>query len=282
MTKNEFNRRINVFFERWNGQYNNYDNNFGTQCKDLFSQYNNDVVGYGTYIKGDAWALYGAAPDSVYEKIINTRTSVPQHGDVIIWGKTFGGYGHVAIFDSGDANKMRVFGENYPNTTKLDANNKVIKNGSPCQFVEMGYSGVHGYLRPRNTNDAEQVSPPVVTVDPKDTRINELISQNSELQRKLTEETTIIRPELQKQLENALQSILEANSLIYSLKKENSDIKTEKEGLNTQISLKTEEIKVLNAKIINLQNKPTNSIMLESVIWNFIKKIIPKIVKGKK
>ena len=157
---------LQEFLDRWNGKYNNYDNAFGPQCKDLFSQYNKDVAGNPSYIYGDAWKLYDAPPTQYYDKIVNTPTSVPEPGDIIVWKQSFGGYGHVAIFINGDVKKMRVFGQNYPITTKLDKNNKVISNGSPCQIVEMGYSKVTGYLRPKSLHPVVLPTPPPPPVPP--------------------------------------------------------------------------------------------------------------------
>lgn len=171
---------VEKFVEFWTNKYCDFDKTYGPQCKDLFSQYNIDVVGNPNYVGGDAWKLWDNAPDSYYEKVLNTPTSVPLNGDVIIWDKAFGGYGHVAIFLDGDVNKMRVFGQNYPNVTKLDANNKVIANGSPCQIVTMPYTKVKGYLRPKNLHipAPEPVvtppPPPPPTVDPKDAVIADL------------------------------------------------------------------------------------------------------------
>jgi len=140
---------LQEFINQWNEKPNDYDKKYGTQCKDLFSQYNADVVGNPNYVWGDAWELWNNAPTEYYDKIVNTLTSVPNPGDVIIWKKEFGGLGHVAIFVSGDVNTMVVFGQNYPKVTKLDKNNKVIENGSPCQMAQMPYSKVKGYLRPK-------------------------------------------------------------------------------------------------------------------------------------
>lgn len=144
-------QRVQDFVNQWNGKHDNYDNSLGTQCKDTFSRYNRDVAKNPSYVYGDAWQLWEKAPTEYYEKIVNTNTSIPNPGDVIVWKKEFGGYGHVAIaLDGCTVNKLRVFGQNYPNTTKLDKNNNVISLGSPCQVVEMSYSKVQGYLRPKS------------------------------------------------------------------------------------------------------------------------------------
>ena len=137
------------FIVRWNNQHDDFDGNYGTQCKDLFSRYNKDVVGNPNYVWGDAWALYDTAPSQYYDKILNTPTFIPQKGDVCIWKKEFGGYGHVAICLEGcTVNKMKLFGQNYPKVSYQNSKGNWI-NGSPCQIVEMSYSKVKGFLRPK-------------------------------------------------------------------------------------------------------------------------------------
>ena len=94
------------FFYSWNTKYNDYDKHYGAQCKDLFSQFNHDVVG-APYIVGDAKYLYlnynnntnqGKLLRQYYNRIPNTLTFVPKEGDVMIWnGWGTNPYGHVAV-----------------------------------------------------------------------------------------------------------------------------------------------------------------------------------------
>jgi len=144
---------LNEFVQRWNGQYDDFDNYASTQCKDTFSRYNRDVVGNPNYVLGDAWELYAKAPDSYYEKIRNTASFIPRAGDVCVWDKSYGGYGHVAIcLDGCTANSLRVLGQNYPVTSKQNADGSWTK-GSPNQIVTMSYNKVYGFLRPKENMD---------------------------------------------------------------------------------------------------------------------------------
>lgn len=115
------------FFDQWNNKFADYDHVYGNQCKDLFSFYNRDVVGNLAYVPGDAWKLYEACPAEFYSKV-----GTPRKGDVAIWKKEFGGYGHVAIvWDNG-----QFFSQNYP-----------LK--APCSLRTIPTNLILGYLRPK-------------------------------------------------------------------------------------------------------------------------------------
>lgn len=126
---------LSDFFNQWNGKYADFDGMYPGQCKDLFSFFNRDVVGNPDYIRGDAWQLYEACPSKYYKKV-----SKPQKGDVAIWKKELGGYGHVAIvWDDG-----RFFSQNYP-----------LK--APCSLQTIPTTKLLGYLRPIMQMTKQQV-----------------------------------------------------------------------------------------------------------------------------
>lgn len=267
---------LSDFIKQWDGKYNDFDGRFGSQCKDLFSSYNRDVVGNPNYVSGDAWKLWDNAPPEYYDKIINTPTSVPQAGDVIIWKQSFGGYGHVAIFVDGDVNKMRVFGQNYPKVTKLDAKNNVIANGSPCNISTMSYDKVQGYLRPKKAI----VAPPPPPAENKDEVIGQLkrevaqyLSYYNESQKQLSEvsiqlqEKNAVVDELNRQLDTLRREANEqdtAMGMIQALSKDNEEkfnkinleyialldnCEIEREKENQIIDLKNQEIERLKKEL---------------------------------
>lgn len=119
------------FYNKWNGKFAEFDGQFPFQCKDLFSFYNRDVVGNPNYVPGDAWKLYDACPAEFYTKVTN-----PQKGDVAVWEKAFGGFGHVAIVWDGG----KFFSQNYPLKT-------------PCLLQSIPTNQITGYLRPKNMYD---------------------------------------------------------------------------------------------------------------------------------
>lgn len=123
---------VDEFFNKYNGRYIDYDGSYGYQCKDLFSAYNEEVVGNPGYVKGNARNIYHNAPSQYYNKV-----SSPQKGDVVVWN--IGPYGHIAIY-----NKKNIIG-----FTSFDQN---MPGGSPCHFQWHTFSGIIGYLRPKLNN----------------------------------------------------------------------------------------------------------------------------------
>jgi len=142
---------LDDFVSKWNNQHADFDGFAGSQCKDLFSYYNRDVVGNPNYVMGDAWQLYDNAPSEYYDKVLNTTTGVPPRGAIVIWKQSYGGFGHVVVFLDGDANSFNAFSQNYPVLTKLDSNNKVISKGTPCSIQHFNYSKVKGWLIAKNS-----------------------------------------------------------------------------------------------------------------------------------
>jgi len=126
------------FTAKWNGKLLDYDGAFGGQCVDVYRQYCKEVfaVPQSPPVVGaaDIWESYLS---EYFERIGNTPDGVPVKGDIIIWSKfAGGGFGHVAIFSSGDTNNFISFDENWP-------------VGSVCHFQPHNYTNVLGWLRPK-------------------------------------------------------------------------------------------------------------------------------------
>jgi len=104
------------------------------QCVDLANAYIKYVLGLPIIEWTNAVDFAYKAGDN-YEWIVNTPNGVPQEGDLVIWGGT---YGHIAIFLEGDNTRFTSFDENYP-------------TGSPCHIQEHTYLSpkVLGWLHPR-------------------------------------------------------------------------------------------------------------------------------------
>lgn len=132
---------IKGFFDTFEGLW--VETNRGTdlstnqQCVDLWRAYNRKVINAPDIFGNppDIWNKYQA---DFYDKIPNTPTGVPQLGDVIIWSKTYGGIGHIAICT--DIANTKTF-------TSFDQNDPV---GEPCHYQPHTYTGVLGWLRPKN------------------------------------------------------------------------------------------------------------------------------------
>lgn len=130
---------LGEFYQKYAGKRLDFDGSYGAQCWDLFQFYNREVVGNPYVVSGDAWQLYEAVPGSFY-----TKVDSPKFGDVAIWKKSFGGYGHVAIvWDNG-----QFFSQNYPDT----------KNHTPSSLQTIPTNSILGYLRPKKFMTAYDTS----------------------------------------------------------------------------------------------------------------------------
>lgn len=108
------------------------------QCVDLWRAYNQKVIG-GPFMTGNATDFWMNYPTDFYDKIPNASISdVPQLGDVIIWGTKYSKFGHIAICT--DIANTKTF-------TSFDQNDPT---GTPCHYQPHTYTGVLGWLRPKN------------------------------------------------------------------------------------------------------------------------------------
>lgn len=150
------------FISKWLGKKCDWDNAYSGQCVDLFRQYVNDVLKLpqpsGVVGAADFWTRYETdlILKNNFTKIPNTPDGVPQKGDVMFWNKKAGGgFGHVAIFISGDANSFVSFDQNWPTL-------------SVCTKTTHNYTNVYGWLRPL------QVIPPSMP----DTTLSDFLAHN--------------------------------------------------------------------------------------------------------
>ena len=122
------------FFEKYNGKYLDVDQAYGPQCVDVIKAYFNEVLAKGAVL-GNANDYWNMTLEN-FEKIPNSSTAIPQLGDIIVWGKKIGSYGHIAIATGiGDDNHFESFDQNFP-------------LNSPCGYIIHTYYGVLGWLRP--------------------------------------------------------------------------------------------------------------------------------------
>lgn len=121
------------FIKAYNNRFLDFDGYYGGQCMDLAQFYNRDVIGaprmYGNAI--NQWSGYNS---KIYKRFPNTAGAVPMKGDIMIWGKGVGRFGHIAVFYSGNGKTFVSFDQNFP-------------IGSRCHLQAHDYSGVLGWLR---------------------------------------------------------------------------------------------------------------------------------------
>lgn len=123
------------FFNKYNNKGIDFDKFYGFQCMDLAEQYNKEVVG-APRLGGNAADVWNNYPKGHYDRIANTPNGVPQKGDIVIWSKALNGFGHIAVFNSGNVMTFTSFDQNWP-------------TGSVCHLQNHNYNYVLGWLRPK-------------------------------------------------------------------------------------------------------------------------------------
>ena len=130
---------LQQFIEKYLGTKVDWDKYYGGQCVDLYRQYVHDVLDFpqSPGVGGASEIWDSASPPQLYDFIENTPTGLPQAGDIVVWNrKVGGGFGHVAIFLSGDLNKFVSLDQNWPTLSKVT---KTTHN----------YNSVIGWMRPK-------------------------------------------------------------------------------------------------------------------------------------
>ena len=151
--------KIDEFFSAYNYKPIDYDGAYGFQCMDLYHKYVSLVLpGYPHPSQpGAAW-IWDTYDPKYYDRIVNTPLAIPQKGDILIWGKSAGGgYGHVAVYSSGNLFNFVSFDQNWP-------------NGSYCHFQGHNYfGGLLGWIRPKQpstgTTDRQTLQQIRIVVD---------------------------------------------------------------------------------------------------------------------
>lgn len=138
---------IDEFFKSVIGKKIDIDGAYGNQCVDLIKAYEKNCLGLVPEAVGDAWEYY----ESYYKKpflykhfkrITNTPEFIPAKGDICVFTRGFGKYGHVSIATGrGD---LKIF-------ESIDQN--AGGNLEACKYVTHTYNNFYGVLRPKNYID---------------------------------------------------------------------------------------------------------------------------------
>lgn len=133
---------LEEFVKETEGSFVDFDGRFGPQCVDLIRLYIEKVLpGYPQLppVMGaaDVWKNY---PATHFERIRRGPNNAPLPGDIVIWSRSFGPAGHIAIALQGIPGKQVVcLSQNYP-TGKPTA----VK-----EFKSYSYRAIYGWLHPR-------------------------------------------------------------------------------------------------------------------------------------
>ena len=133
--------RLQEFINKWTGVGLDFDGSFGFQCFDLYRQYCKDVLDVPqsppTGTKG-AVVIKDTYLKDYFTWVDNTPDGFPLNGDIVVWGTTYGPYGHVAVATEGNSNTFTCFSQNDP-------------LGALCGLkIYHSYMGVLGWLHPIN------------------------------------------------------------------------------------------------------------------------------------
>ena len=133
------------FVKKYKGKATDYDGGCGVQCVDLAKLYIDKVLGIKPQSIGNAEAYWNRYNELSYlknnfDRIANTPSFVPQKGDVVVWGKKHGKYGHIAIADGvGNTSYFYSYDQNWGG------------KGQGMTRIRHTYkSGFVGVLRPKN------------------------------------------------------------------------------------------------------------------------------------
>ncbi len=153
------------FIDKYLGKKIDFDNAYAGQCVDLFRQYCKEVlvISQPKRVAGaaDFWTNYDSDPNlkNNFDKIANTPTGIPLKGDVVLWNKRAGGgFGHVAVFISGNATQFTSFDQNWPTL-------------SVCTKTEHGYQNVYGWLHPKVSTP-----PPLIPAESTELELQKILS----------------------------------------------------------------------------------------------------------
>ena len=200
------------FKKKYQGKGVDFDGNKEFWCVDTYRAYCDEVLNIpqSPMVRGaaDIWNTY---LKKYFKRIENTPAGVPSQGDIVLWStKSGGGYGHVAVFDKGDAMDFTSLDQNWP-------------IGSKCHLQTHSYTNVLGWLKFRQpANDI-----------PTDWK-----KQYEELEKK-HKEYVVSREEKVKDLEGAIESLTidlkSRDDAIKELRKENAKLREEvKELMKTK------------------------------------------------
>lgn len=132
------------FVKTYKGKKIDYDKAYGVQCVDLAKLYIDKVLEIKPQSIGNAEAYWNRYEElnylkSNFYKIQNYPAFIPQKGDVAVWGKKHGKFGHIAIADGvGTTSYFYSYDENWGG------------RGQGMTRIKHTYkSGFEGVLRPK-------------------------------------------------------------------------------------------------------------------------------------
>jgi len=141
---------LDQFIEKYKGKGVDYDHFYSTQCVDLIRQYIKEVLNQpqprGVVGAKDFWTNYESDPNlnQYFNKIPKTQEGIPSKGDIIVWGSTYGKFGHIAIINWANVNQFQALSQNDPIGSLT-----ILKNYS--------YNHILGWFSPKGNMDYQKM-----------------------------------------------------------------------------------------------------------------------------
>lgn len=197
--------KFTTFLNKYNGKFVEVvDSSNYAQCFDLAIQWCIELglpsnIFAGLMYAYEIWSPSTAIASNNFEYILNTPDAIAQVGDLIVWGKTYGPAGHVAICTTiSDINHFQAFSQNDP-------------TGQPAILKDYNYNHVLGWLRYKG-----QITQPI-----------------DDCPAKLAEKTKL-ETELRSVITRKDEEITSLKGTIADLTTTNLEISKDKEGLITR------------------------------------------------
>lgn len=150
MTSKELLEKLDSFLTKYLGQSKGYptDSSYKGECLSIVKLYIKEVFGIDAPASGNGsaygyWLNFPSPLDTIFEKVENTPTLIPEKGWIAIWKPwSTNQYGHISIVDDGST------------LTKLvnDAQNWTSRI---FQKETNNYNNVIGYLKPKLDTESE-------------------------------------------------------------------------------------------------------------------------------
>lgn len=258
------------FIAKYKGKGLDFDGSYGNQCVDMARFYWRDVLGIsqprGVAGAKDFWTNYDTDPNlkNNFTKIPNTRELIPQKGDVIIWGSSYGKWGHIAIATEGTIDNFSAFSQNDPTGTK-----SIIK-------YYPNFNGVLGVLRPKSPNNGSN-EPEGDNMSDYEEAIRKAVGYDnvcSVLGQPTTTSSDVTNSKISEIISDKERYLRERNEARIEARIERDNYAEEIKAKDIQIALLKKDIAELNNELEKCQNQNTGETDLESDYEITGKKII--------
>lgn len=147
---------VDQFVAKYNGVHIDEDGYYGAQCWDVSARYAREVVGCPSFPTGSGGAeglfrIFANPIPQYFDRIANNKSDpsqIPQKGDVIVWDSSFSPpWGHTALVISANSAGVTVLEQNGNNP------------GGVSYIKTRGWTGVSGWLRPKNKGVENMIIP---------------------------------------------------------------------------------------------------------------------------